>query len=75
MTVFDKLFELKHESPTCSECKHLLDSLARRCRAFDDEKGIPVKIWQGRISHTEPYPGDNGYHFEPKETEPAVPSS
>ncbi|MEM4501026.1 MAG: hypothetical protein QW512_02715 [Thermofilaceae archaeon] len=36
-----------------------------RCAAFPS--GIPREIWDGRLSHDTPYPGDQGYRFEPRE--------
>lgn len=35
------------------------------CLAFP--KGIPKEIAYGGNKHIEPYPGDNGIQFEPKE--------
>ncbi len=43
----------------CGACIFLKD--ARTCRAFPE--GIPEEIWEGRVSHDKPYPGDNGIRF------------
>ena len=37
------------------------------CKAFP--KGIPDEIAYGNNKHLEPFPGDNGIQFEPKEKE------
>jgi excisionase family DNA binding protein len=46
----------------CYRCKHLLGSKAGRCTAFPDQ--IPELIWSGKLQHTEPFPGDQGIHFQ-----------
>lgn len=43
----------------CYFCKHSTNH--RVCKAFNR---IPDDIWYGRVEHTKPYPGDNGYRFE-----------
>ena len=49
-------------SPICDLCVHLDLRAARNCAAFPE--GIPPEIWEGKNSHTEPYPGDHGIRFE-----------
>lgn len=53
--------------PQCLYCRHLDRSKApeRTCPAFP--KGIPDDIWNCKIDHTKPYPGDNGIRLEPVE--------
>ena len=47
----------------CTICKYYLST--KICSAFPD--GIPEEILNGKVSHEEPYPGDNGYQFIPIE--------
>jgi hypothetical protein len=51
----------------CNDCVHLKRGTAT-CDAFPDR--IPDDILLGRHDHTEPYPGDHGIRFEPKEGTP-----
>jgi len=53
--------------PICEKCKHFDTDLkfGLTCRAFPD--GIPDDILLGVHDHTEPYPGDKGILFKPKE--------
>jgi len=46
----------------CSDCKH---RTVLRCKAFPD--GIPKELLNGRWDHREPYPGDNGFLYEPSD--------
>lgn len=48
----------------CAGCKHK-DPKGRKCKAFPE--GIPEKIAVGDHDHTKPYPGDNGFRYEPKD--------
>jgi len=49
--------------PICLQCKHYHDG-ERACAAFPE--GIPDAIWEGRSDHIEPYSGDHGIQFEPR---------
>ena len=48
----------------CSTCRWYDQGGYRRCAAFER---IPDDIWLGQVDHTEPYPGDKGYRYEPAE--------
>ena len=50
-------------SPQCGNCKHLQKD--GTCTAFP--KGIPYKILEAQHDHREPYEGDGGVRFEPRE--------
>lgn len=47
----------------CMTCARLdrTERGATTCSAFPD--GIPAEINQGRVSHTQPYPGDHGQQW------------
>jgi hypothetical protein len=49
----------------CDRCKH--DHGKRRCDAFPGFPGIPQEIYDMEFDHRNPYPGDNGIRWEPKE--------
>lgn len=42
----------------CLECKNFIDDKKFTCKAFP--KGIPDELLFSRVSHREPYKGDNG---------------
>lgn len=52
-------------SRQCSKCANYSGSCLS-CKAFPEKGGIPPEIWSGEVSHTKPYPGDNGILFEEK---------
>jgi hypothetical protein len=60
---------------SCLDCVHYrpagdqvrLDSERFLCAAFPTSPGIPPEITSGEVSHTEPYPGDHGIQYEPKD--------
>lgn len=52
---------------SCQYCKWLSQELPTHCTAFPTGDGIPEIIRFGENPHTEPFPGDNGLMFEPKE--------
>ena len=51
----------------CVYCKRLRKDWT--CKAFPD--GIPDEVAASEVDHREPYPGDNGVHFEPTDRESA----
>lgn len=57
-------------SPVCALCRHVSQDPMnpRTCAAFPKE--IPLEIWNGDNPHAEPYPGDNGIQFAPREPTP-----
>lgn len=57
--------------PQCFDCKHFRPGAGYTCDAFPDPPGIPEPILVNDHDHTEPYDGDHGIRFEPKDGEPA----
>ncbi len=53
--------------PICIDCRHLQPKF--HCAAFP--KGIPEDILFSDFDHTQPYPGDHGIQFAPKEPDKA----
>jgi hypothetical protein len=57
--------------PICGGCKNLTSPDLRepRCTAFPD--GIPNEILLSRADHRQPFAGDNGIRFDPKDADAA----
>lgn len=57
--------------PLCKVCKYYLsnDGLKFKCRAFPN--GVPGKITHSEFDHRQPFIGDRGYQFKPKDEEAA----
>lgn len=61
---FDKI------SLVCLKCKHKHPTWRHTCDAFPGR--IPDEIWRGENTHTNPYPGDGGIHFERRQPKASV---
>ena len=53
----------------CVRCKHLHDEqpedfIGSKCTAF---ARIPLEILEGKHDHAQPFPGDGGVVFEPRD--------
>jgi hypothetical protein len=56
-------YDLAHSpNPICWKCGHYRDDVT--CVAFP--RGIPAEILDSESDHHQPYPGDHGIRFEPK---------
>jgi len=54
-------------TPKCVACKYFRGWQSGTCDAFPDQ--IPNQIWDGKIRHDKPIPGDNGIQFVPRAIE------
>ena len=48
----------------CLGCKHFRGAKVGRCDAFPDQ--IPSEIWDGKVRHDKPFPGDRNIQFQPR---------
>ena len=56
--------------PICGGCRNLVGTLLDpKCRAFPG--GIPAPILLSEVDHRQPYPGDGGTLFEPRDARAA----
>jgi hypothetical protein len=55
--------------PQCIFCIHVNPRNWFVCPAFPD--GVPEDIYYNRVDHRQPFNGDNGIHFEPKDQQAA----
>lgn len=54
------------KSRQCLTCTRLFETAATlSCLAYPD--GIPEEILTGEVDHSQPYRGDHGIQYEPKE--------
>ena len=55
-------------TPACLDCRHFhkTGEIGLTCDAFPG--GIPEDIILASNDHSNPYPGDHGIQFEPRET-------
>jgi hypothetical protein len=58
-------------APQCVLCVHWRSPLdtgvdAQTCAAFPD--GIPAGVWNNRVDHRNPVPGDGGVRWAPRES-------
>jgi len=56
--------------PICLQCRHLGKSGPMSCAAFPN--GIPNPILLMDHDHREPYPGDHGIRYEPRDAAAAI---
>ena len=60
----DPVLEVDND-PLCDSCIHRHADGSTRCTAFP--RAIPGLILTGAADHREPYPGDRGIRYAPKE--------
>lgn len=60
--------------PICRVCAHFRGMAGRDAHGYGGHgtcdaypNGIPDAIWESRVDHRQPYTGDGGIHFEPKD--------
>ncbi len=60
-------FSLPAVSTVCGFCRHWRPAEDRTCAAYPERDSIPLDIWLARHDHQDPYPGDHGIQFEPRD--------
>ena len=53
--------------PKCVACKYFRGAKAGKCDAFPNQ--IPGEIWDGKVRHDKPFPGDRNIRFQPRALE------
>jgi hypothetical protein len=55
--------------PQCFRCRHFHKGRSYTCDAYPAGNGIPESILTNEHDHREPFAGDGGIRFEPKNDE------
>lgn len=59
---------MMHNPQQCPSCRHYRpDDPGFCCEAFPWPELIPQEIIDDEFDHRQPFPGDQGIHWEPKE--------
>src|SRR5512147_2817255 len=54
-------------TPICFDCKYFHGAKDGKCDAFPNQ--IPRAIWDGKVRHDQPFPGDRNIQFQPRAPE------
>lgn len=68
MVILDDSVMARVRSPICWTCQHKRPTFKHYCDTFP--QGIPDEIWTGKNDHTQPYEGDQGIQYEPRQPKP-----